>query len=127
MATAKMHGDQAIVAYVNGKAVDSEGAPIQGAPKQPADTDPSQQPGAPGSPSSNPIEQLAQVLAGKLGGAGTSSQSAENVEVEIPTLAVLPDVLAAMGTVEQVKALQAQDERKGAQKLYEDRIAELEA
>lgn len=46
MATAKLHEGRAIVAYVDGHAVDSNGAIIEGAPPQPKDTDPSQQPHA---------------------------------------------------------------------------------
>ena len=46
MATAEMYKGRAIVAYVNGEAVDSNGEVIEGAPKPPKDTDPSQQPHA---------------------------------------------------------------------------------
>jgi len=46
MAEAQMYKGQAIVAYVDGKAVDSNGVEIEGAPKPSKDTDPSLQPHA---------------------------------------------------------------------------------
>jgi hypothetical protein len=46
MAEAQMYKGQAIVAYVDGKAVDSNGVEIEGAPKASEDTDPSLQPHA---------------------------------------------------------------------------------
>lgn len=46
MATAKQHDGRSIVAYVKGKAVDSEGKIIEGAPPEPENTDPSEQPHA---------------------------------------------------------------------------------
>lgn len=61
MATAKMHNGVAIVAYVNGKAVDSEGKEIEGAPKAPKDTDPSEQPGALGAPTAE--ERMGRAIA----------------------------------------------------------------
>jgi hypothetical protein len=49
-----------------------------------------------------------------------------NPEVrEMPAVADLPDYLADLGTVEEVRALQQRDTRKSAAKHYEERIAEL--
>lgn len=46
---------------------------------------------------------------------------------ELPTVGDLPDYLAELETVEEVRALQQRDARKGAARHYEDRIAEIEA
>lgn len=62
MATAKRPGG---LYYVNGKAVDSEGNEVKGAPKQAPDTPPDQQPGANGV--QTPEEKLANALAVALG------------------------------------------------------------
>jgi prepilin-type processing-associated H-X9-DG protein len=133
MAEAKKVNGHAIVAYVDGHAVDSEGARIEGAPRQPKDTDPSLQPGANGVQS--PEEKLANAMLVALGRApaasaalASSSSSASGAgeeEVEIPKIAELDDHLASLTTVAQVKALQKRDDRVTAQPKYEARIAEL--
>lgn len=74
MATAKMHKGQAIVAYVGDKAVDSNGAEIEGAPKPPKDTDPSEQPGALGA--STPEERMGIAIATALKGAPSKGAKA---------------------------------------------------
>lgn len=136
MATATMHDGRAIVAYnQQGKAVDSEGVVIPGAPRPPKDTDPAQQVGASGAPT--PEERMAIAIAQAIvnpkalaAKGAASSKAAEEPdggeEVETPTLAELPDHLAGLKSVADVKAMQKGDERVGAQKLYAARIAELE-
>jgi hypothetical protein len=61
MANAKMVNGKALVGYVNGVGVDSEGVAIEGAPKQPKQTPSEQQPGAQGAPS--PEERMAIAIA----------------------------------------------------------------
>lgn len=142
MAEAKVHDGVAIVAYVNGKAVDSEGRPIPGAPREPKSTPPEQQPGAVAGAIS-PEERMGVAIAnallvasGKKPVASTAATSTavdrededdEDEEEELPTLADLGGHLAKMKTVEEVEALQARDERKGAVSLYEARLEELKA
>jgi hypothetical protein len=60
-------------------------------------------------------------------GIGASSKAAAEPveEVEPPTLAELPDHLAGLKTVAEVKALQKGDTRVGAKPLYAARLAEL--
>lgn len=114
--------------YVNGVAVDAEGKEIEGAPKQDADTPPEKQPGAPGAPSADPFQRLADTITTALGGksAGASaSGSAGGEEAGLPTLADLSDHIAKMSASE-VRALQRTDDRKGAVPIYEARLAELE-
>lgn len=109
-----------------GIAVDAEGKHIAGAPKPSPDTDPSKQPGAQGAVAADPMARLADLLAGKVPATKGASKAAEpEEEVEPPTLAELPDHLAGLKTVADVKALQKGDKRVGAQKLYEARLAEL--
>jgi hypothetical protein len=124
MATAQREGG---LYYVNGQAVDSEGQKVAGAPTQAPDTDPVKQPGALAGPGSDPISRLADMLAGKIAPAAVSARAsnAGEEEVTLPTLAELPDHLADLTSVEAVRALQDQDERKGAVSMYEARIAEL--
>ena len=127
MATAKQAGG---LYYVGDTAVDADGKAIKGAPKRPKDTDPSKQPGAFGAPT--PEERMGLAIANALQGktsasAASSDETDENDEDEqLPTLAELPDHLAGLKSIEDVQALQEQDERKGAVALYEARIAELE-
>lgn len=45
---------------------------------------------------------------------------------ELPAVRDLPDHLASLESVEEVKALQQRDDRKSAQSLYENRITEIE-
>jgi hypothetical protein len=45
---------------------------------------------------------------------------------ELPSVRDLPDHLAGLETVEEVRALQARDERKSAAAHYDARIAEIE-
>lgn len=46
---------------------------------------------------------------------------------ELPAVKDLPDHLASLETVEEVRALQQRDQRKSAASHYDDRIAEIEA
>jgi hypothetical protein len=137
MAEAKLYKGRAIVAYVDGQAVDSDGKVIEGAPRQPKDTPREQQPAAGGVLA--PEERVAVAVAramkdpdGVLSRAGAlptgSGEAASEViddDEELPTLADMPQYLASINNVDQVKALQAKDDRKGAQDLYDARIAEL--
>jgi hypothetical protein len=138
MATAKLHDGRAIVAYVNGVAVDSDGKEIEGAPKQPKDTDPSQQPHAMAGLNSEERSAniLATALAGALhGGAKTQatpkgeasggSQSGSNAADELPTIKDLPDHVASLKTSAEVKAMQKRDDRVSAEPIYKARLAEL--
>lgn len=131
MATAKREGG---LYFVNGRAVDANGEPVTDAPKHTPDTPPDQQPGATGGATSE--ERLA-VAVGAAVAAAMSGKVPANVDartgagtatepVELPTLADLPDHLAGLSTVAEVKALQKTDERKGAVAMYESRLAELE-
>ena len=72
MATAKMHDGRAIVAYVDGKAVDSNGVEIEGAPKASKDTDPWLQTGALGAPT--PEERMGIAIATALKGGTVTSK-----------------------------------------------------
>lgn len=152
MATAKMHNGVAIVAYVNGKAVDSEGREIEGAPKPPKDTDPSEQPGVMGALSQE--ERLAVAVAkavndpkgtlAKKRGAKDetdarpiltdedkpASQRAGEVVTSIedeglPSIADLSARLATLTNADAVRAMQKRDPRKKARPLYKARLAEL--
>jgi len=55
---------------------------------------------------------------------GRRGRSAESVE--LPTLDKLERKLKRITDSDEVKAMQAADDRKGAQELYEARLAELE-
>lgn len=79
MGIAKTHDGVAIAGYINGKAVDSEGAEVKGAPKRAPNTDPSLQPGAIGGPSAE--ERIGAAIAnaliqGQAAAAGTIESSA---------------------------------------------------
>lgn len=122
-----------------GKAVDAEGNEVKDAPKQPKNTDPSKQPGALGA--ATPEERMGVAIAQAIlnpkaavanAGVGQTSQEGnvdENEsgqeQVELPTLADLPDHLQSLNSVEEVEKLQNSDDRKGAVSLYEARLAEL--
>lgn len=136
MATAKMHDGRAIVAYVDDKAIDSNGEEIPGAPKPKKDTDPSEQPGALGAPT--PEERMGRAIAtaivdpkGTLGkknaskGEGTSGQTSG--DDALPTIKDLPDAVGKLKTVADVKAMAKRDDRATAGPIYDARIAELEA
>jgi hypothetical protein len=45
---------------------------------------------------------------------------------ELPAVSDLPDYLAGLETVEEVRAVQQRDTRKSAAKHYEERLAELQ-
>lgn len=129
MATAKVHEGRAIVAYVNGVAVDSNGEAIEGAPKQPKDTDPSQQPHA--LAQLNTEERSAAILANAFAGALKKAAAADDDEFagkdDLPTVADLPDHLAGITDIAELKAMRRADERVTARPIYDARIAELEA
>jgi len=64
----------------------------------------------------------------RAGGDGSQVVEEEGAEeTELPKLADLADYLATLTTADEVKVLQARDERKGAVEHYEARLAELEA
>lgn len=132
MAEAKLYEGRAIVAYVNGEAVDSDGKVIEGAPKQEKDTDPSQQPHA--MAALNTEERSAAVLANAFASAlkgaaatGESSSGTAEAGAALPTIKDLPDALSKMKTVAEVKAMAKRDDRVSAEPIYDARIAELEA
>lgn len=140
MADAKMHNGRAIVAYVDGKAVDSEGKVIEGAPKPPKDTPREKQPG---STMATPEERMGHAIAQAIinpqavvarqvaaerdaGRADTTGETSTDEEEGLPTVADLPDHLAGITSAAEVRRLQANDERTTAQKHYDARLAELE-
>lgn len=129
MAEALLVNGVALVAYVDGVGVDSEGRAVKGAPKEPPVTDPSQQPHAMAALNSDERSAaiLATAFAKALAGTGVASAPAlpPAAPAELPTLAELPDHLAGLTSADAVRALQAQDERKGAVSMYEARLAEL--
>ncbi len=112
--------------YINDVAVDAEGKKIENAPKRPADTDPSKQPGSVGA--STPEERMGIAIANALRGKANtpSSEGKDSEDAELPTLADLEDHLSDL-TIDEVRALQKSDDRKGAVAIYEARIEELEA
>lgn len=122
MATAKVIDGRAIVAYVGDVAVDSDGKPIEGAPKRPKDTDPSKQPGALGAPT--PEERMGQAIATAL----TTAAKADNDDDDDDTLPAVDDLADHLSTldIDEVKALRKRDKRKTAKRHYDARIAELE-
>jgi len=128
MATAKMHDGRAIVAYVGDKAVDSNGDEIEGAPKPPKDTDPSEQPGALGAPT--PEERMGRAIAMAIidpKGVKNASTPAPDEDVALPTIKDLPDAVGKLKTVAEVKAMAKRDDRATAGPIYDARIAEIEA
>lgn len=128
MATAQIYKGRAIVAYVNGEAVDSNGEVIEGAPKQPKDTDPSQQPHA--MAALNTEERSAAVLANAFATAlkGETKGKSANSEVDddaLPTVKDLPAHVAKMTSAADVKAMAKRDDRVSAEPIYEARLAEI--
>lgn len=132
MSTAKREGG---LYFVNGKAVDANGEPVKGAPKQAPDTDPSKQPGALGV-AADPVTHLVNTLASALGAAPAAARSApaaapsapdasDEDDGSLPTVAELPEYLATIDSVEELEALRTQDPRKTAREHYDARIAEL--
>lgn len=128
MATAKQAGG---LYYIGETAVDANGVSIEGAPKRPKDTPPDQQPGAIGNPASDPVQRMADAITAALRGQAPASAApapaSGDDEVTHPTLSDLPEHLAALTTVREVEQLRDTDDRKGAQRIYEARIAELQA
>jgi hypothetical protein len=138
--TAKVHKGKAIVAYVGDQAVDSEGNVIEGAPKPPKDTEPSQQLG--GRADMNAEERSASIMASAFAKAlaaasgkepiapaadtsdddeGTDSEESD----ELPPLADMPAHLESITDVDELKALKRQDTRKGGKQLIQARIDAL--
>lgn len=142
MAEAKLHKGRAIVAYKNGQAIDSDGRVIEGAPKQPKDTDASQQIGR--AHAATPEERMAlafaqalanpQALLAKAAAAEAATSTADDDDDGVDSdeeegLPSLPDMQAHLADItdaDELKALQKQDKRKGAKPLYKARLAELE-
>lgn len=115
-----------------GVAVDANGQPIKGAPKPSPDTDPSKQPGAQGAVAADPMARLADLLQGKVPapGAQQTAKAAASDEPagapELPVLTKLPRALKKLKSAEEVRAMQAKDDRAGAVEHYDARLAELE-
>jgi hypothetical protein len=131
MAKAKQEGGLYYTA--DGTPVDADGNVLKDAPKRGKDTDPSKQPGALGAPT--PEERMGRAIADAITGKKPASAAAvaeeedatDDDEVDgLPTLADLPDHLAGIESVDEVKALRKTDKRKGAKPIYEARLAELE-
>lgn len=144
MAEAKVHEGQAIVAYRDGKAIDSDGNVIKGAPKQPKDTPASEQIGRAGSLSQeeriaaavagamlNPQAALAKAQAADAANAAVDDDADEGTDAEeeegLPTLADMPAHLESITDVDELKALKKQDTRKGGKELIQARIDALKA
>jgi hypothetical protein len=119
-------------------AVDANDQVVEGAPKRPANTDPSQQPAAGGLLSSEERVAVAVAKAMKDPDAVLSRAAAQSTPAdatagsdqavdadELPTLADMPAYLDSITDVDEVRALQRTDDRKGAQDLYAARIDEL--
>jgi hypothetical protein len=119
--------------YIKGRPVDANGNLVKDAPEQPADTDPSKQPGALAQQHASPIAQLAEALAaisgGKVAAAAASAPSAKKAapedESELPTVDELEGHLATLGSADEVRAMQKRDKRKTAVPMYEARLAAL--
>ena len=118
----------------DGTPVDSENNVLEDAPKRAPDTPPHLQPGALGGPT--PEQRIglaiAQAITDPKGVIDAHTPKApagtEPVEeTELPNVSDLQEHLASITSIDEVKALQAQDDRKTAQPLYDARIAELEA
>lgn len=135
MATAQREGG---LYYVGGKAVDAEGKEIPGAPKEQKDTPPDQQPGGSGAVAPVTAQDLVNALANAARGAAAPAKpakaAAERAAAEgedepepLPTISDLPKAVSKLKTVDEVKAMQKRDERVSAEKIYDARIAELEA
>jgi hypothetical protein len=145
MGKAKMHEGQAIVAYRDGKAIDADGNVIKGAPKPTKDTDPSQQLGRANADSPekalaleiaraalNPAAYVAAAQAAEAANAAavaTDDDEGEDTEEseDLPALAEMPEYLATMSDVDELRALKRQDKRKGGKALIQARIDALKA
>jgi hypothetical protein len=145
MAEAKMHEGKAIVAYRDGKAIDSEGNVIKGAPKQPKDTPASEQLGRVGALTSeermaaavahavlNPTAAIAKAQAAEAASAAADASDDDEGEdteesEDLPALAEMPEYLATMTDVDELRALKRQDKRKGGKALIQARIDALKA
>lgn len=130
MAEAKLYKGRAITAYVNGEAVDSNGEVIEGAPKQPKDTDPSQQPHvmAALNTEERSAEVLAKAFASALKGGAAKGTSDQSAEADIGALPPVRDLADAIGKLDaaEVKAMQKRDDRATAEPIYKARLTELE-
>lgn len=108
--------------YIGDKAVDAFGVEVKDAPKRPKDTPP-----PPAGAALTQEERLAVAIATALKGGGPRKAAvAEVADEELPTIADLPDYLAELETKGEVKAMQRRDERAGAVRHYEARLAELD-
>lgn len=143
MAEAKVHEGRAIVAYRDGKAIDSEGNVIKGAPKQPKDTPASEQLGRAGALS--PEERMAAAVAAAVINPQAALARAQAVEAAsadeeeddegtdaeeeegLPSLPDMPAHLESITDIDELKAMKRQDTRKGGKKLIQDRIDALKA
>jgi hypothetical protein len=143
MATAKLHDGRAIVAYVNGEAVDSNGVEIEGAPKQPKDTDPSNS--RTRWLASQHRRAVCAILAtafasalqgrreDRQGSGGRKRPGREDRhwhERQYRCRRVADDQGSAgprcgLKTVAEVKAMQKRDDRVSAEPIYKARLAEL--
>lgn len=140
MATAKKEGGLYYLA--DGTAVDANGEAVKGAPKRKPDTDPSKQPGALNAPTSeermgfaiaqalaNPQAMIAKVQAAEAAAAKTDDEEDEGVDTDesddLPKLDEMPEYLATMTDVDELKALKKQDKRKGGKELIQARIDAL--
>jgi hypothetical protein len=136
MAEAKVFKGRALVAYVGDVGVDSEGVPIEGAPKRPPLTPSEQQPGAMGAPSpeermaiaiaqaiTNPKELAAR--APKAAPKPAAREEAEEDEEEVVVIdrAPSPDSLAAA----QESTAGAQGHPAGASNPHGESVAEKAA
>ena len=136
MAEAKRAGG---LYYVNSVAVDANGEPVKGAPKQPADTPPEEI--ARVAATKDPVQRLADTLDRTFGGGAhaasmaamrgpavvsSSEEETDSEEQEgLPTLADLPDRLASMDDADEIKKMRRSDKRVGAKEHYKQRLAEL--
>lgn len=144
MAEAKLHKGRAIVAYKNGQAIDSDGKVIEGAPKQPKDTDPSQQIGRASAPTpeermalafaqamANPQALLAKHAAAEAAANASADADDEGTDSEdsdeLPSLPDMPAHLESIDDVDALKAMKRQDTRKGGKQLIQARIDALKA
>jgi hypothetical protein len=126
MGTAQREGG---LYYIKGRPVNANGDLVEGAPPQPKDTDPNQQPGATAQQNVDPLSRLADLLEGKAPRtpAPARKQSDEDEDGELPPVAELDAHLATLTTAGEVEALQARDTRKTAAPKYEARLDELKA
>lgn len=129
MAKAKQEGGLYYTA--DGDPVDANGEPVEGAPKRAKNTDPSKQPGAPGAANSQ-ADVMGQAIAKGLVEAqramreddkGSSSRR-DDADVELPTIAELPDAIAKLSEIE-VRGMMKRDERVTAEPIYQKRLDEI--